>query len=89
MVDQETPKGSSSSYAASIHDKSPAGVVDQGLDAEIESDKTDFPDSPNLAGDSTYIVDWDGPDDPQNPRKYVFHGYKTSMFNANAYWAFL
>ena len=89
MVDQETPQGSSSSYAASIHDKSPAGVVDQGLDAEIESDKTDFPDSPNLAGDSTYIVDWDGPDDPQNPRKYVLHGHKTSMLNVNAYWAFL
>ena len=78
MVDQETPKGSSSSYAASIHDKSPAGVVDQGLDAEIESDKTDLADSPNLAGDSTYIVDWDGPDDPENPRKYVLNPIEAS-----------
>ena len=71
MVDKETPTGSSSSYAASIHDKSPAGVVDQGLDAEIDSDKTDLADSPNLAGDSTYIVDWDGPDDPENPLNWT------------------
>ena len=85
MVDQETPKGFSSSYTASIHDKSAAGVVDQAVAAEIESDKTNFPDSPNLAGNSTYVVDWDGPDDPQHPRKYVFHGCKA--FISNAYWA--
>ena len=38
-----------------------------------------------------YIVDWDGPDDPQNPRKYVLNSFEASTTKAKCAcrsWAF-
>ena len=57
---------------ASIHeDKTPDAADKDRVDSKEEADIGDSDDLPNLVGGSTYIVDWEGPDDPENPRKYV------------------
>ncbi|PIL36204.1 MFS general substrate transporter [Ganoderma sinense ZZ0214-1] len=42
------------------------------IDSKEDGGTGDPEDIPNLAGGSTYIIDWEGPDDPENPRNWTF-----------------
>ncbi|KAI1794152.1 MFS polyamine transporter [Ganoderma leucocontextum] len=75
MVRPEIPEASTRPSTASIHEHSTPSalqVVDKGVDSKEEWETGGSAANPNLAGGSTYIVDWDGPDDTESPRNWKF-----------------
>ncbi|AEO63142.1 uncharacterized protein THITE_120949 [Thermothielavioides terrestris NRRL 8126] len=52
-------------------DAAPSDDVEPGIKVEAEDEKTQDAGQPELEVDDPDIVDWDGPDDPQNPRNWA------------------
>ena len=48
-----------------------AKSTDAAQTKDVEAQSTEMSDGPLKREPDTRIVDWDGPDDPQNPKKYV------------------
>ncbi|KAM5530087.1 hypothetical protein V8D89_016247 [Ganoderma adspersum] len=74
------------SSTGSIHEDEILDPMDKGrIDSKEEAVIGDPEDLPNLVGGSTYIVDWEGPSDPENPRNWTFGKKWVSTTMVSAY----
>lgn len=90
MNDADRPTSSAlPSATPTVHDEpgisSPVAISDMEPGTDVDNLKSrnekavkttqDDRDSSRSTDDGVLVVNWEGPDDPQNPQKYVMHLY--------------